>query len=47
MKKTIYVAPAAEEVLLTVGVICATDLPTDTTDGLEEWETLSEGSWDA
>ena len=35
MKKTIYVAPAAEEVLLTVRVICASDLPTDSSQGLE------------
>lgn len=46
MKKTIYLAPAAEEVLLTVRVICASDLPTDAGSGLEEWETLGSGSWD-
>ena len=46
MKKTIYLAPAAEEVLLTVGVICASDLPTDSSQGLEGWIEDTPGSWD-
>lgn len=46
MKKTIYLAPAVEEVLLTGGVFCASDLPTDSSQGLEGWTTDSEGSWD-
>ena len=47
MKTKNYLTPLSEEILLrTEGVVCASDLETDSSTGLEGWTTDSEGSWD-
>ena len=49
MKTKNYQIPLCEEILLAgEGVICASVLllPTALSSGLEDWSTLSEGSWD-
>ena len=47
MENKNYQAPLSEEILLrTEGIVCASDLPTDSLQGLEGWTTDTEGSWD-